>query len=338
MGGHGNAFLSFGNTAVVGGWKELGRTTLGGANANINVSSLADKRYLMVLYSLDYTASLIPRRRFNADTGTNYADRISTNGGADATDVSVTGVITSETSTTPSFVVEYIANYSTKEKLAIMHIIYQNTAGAGTAPNRYENYSKWANTTDPLSAINNYTSTSTFKSGSECVVLGWDPADSHTDNFWTEVGSTTTSGTSTNIQTSITSKKYLWVQAYLPKSGSLQSYLRVNNVSTGTVYANRNSINSGADVTNVSANQILVSNSAETTPTFVNLFILNISANEKLVYGWSVTQNTAGAGTAPNRLQFCGKWITASAITEIDFVPSTSSFATGAEVRVWGSD
>ena len=35
--------------AVAGGWVELGRTTLGSAGDDITVSSLADKRYYMIL-------------------------------------------------------------------------------------------------------------------------------------------------------------------------------------------------------------------------------------------------------------------------------------------------
>ena len=38
-------------TSGTGGWKEVGRTTLGSANANILVDSLPDKRYYMILYA-----------------------------------------------------------------------------------------------------------------------------------------------------------------------------------------------------------------------------------------------------------------------------------------------
>ena len=36
-------------SGAVGGWVELGRTTLGSAADTISVASLADKRYLMIL-------------------------------------------------------------------------------------------------------------------------------------------------------------------------------------------------------------------------------------------------------------------------------------------------
>jgi hypothetical protein len=42
---------------VVGGWVELGRTTLGGTGTTITASSLADKRYYMVLMNNINTGS-----------------------------------------------------------------------------------------------------------------------------------------------------------------------------------------------------------------------------------------------------------------------------------------
>ena len=44
---------------AVGGWVELGRTTLGSKNANINVSSIPDKRYYMILSNLPATDGML---------------------------------------------------------------------------------------------------------------------------------------------------------------------------------------------------------------------------------------------------------------------------------------
>ena len=48
-----NPFIKFEvpPVGVIGGWVELGRTTLGAAADTITVSSLADKRYYMILNS-----------------------------------------------------------------------------------------------------------------------------------------------------------------------------------------------------------------------------------------------------------------------------------------------
>ena len=46
-----------GGAAGVGGWVELARTTLGSSNANINISSIPDKRYYMLLSDIDLTGA-----------------------------------------------------------------------------------------------------------------------------------------------------------------------------------------------------------------------------------------------------------------------------------------
>ena len=56
-------------------WKELGRTTLGSDGDSIDVTGLADKRYLMALINVPTTGNARPRTRFSADTGNNYSDR-----------------------------------------------------------------------------------------------------------------------------------------------------------------------------------------------------------------------------------------------------------------------
>ena len=49
--------LHGGAAGGVGGWVELGRTTLGGTGSSIDVSSLSDKRYYMVLTNIIMNSS-----------------------------------------------------------------------------------------------------------------------------------------------------------------------------------------------------------------------------------------------------------------------------------------
>ena len=84
------------------------------------------------------------------DTGSNYAYRKSTNGGADGTggtsqtrfDVGVGGYATD------SFSVIYFINISSKEKLFMGWLCHQNVVGAGSFPHRNAIVCKWANTSN----------------------------------------------------------------------------------------------------------------------------------------------------------------------------------------------
>jgi len=70
------------------------------------------------------------------------------------------------------------------------------------------------------------------------------------------------------------------------------------------------------------------------------LFIINNSANEKLIIGHISKEGTAGAGTAPNRSELAWKWANTSAqITSINFVNTdTGDLGTTSSLKVWGSD
>ena len=72
---------------------------------------------------------------------------------------------------------------------------------------------------------------------------------------------------------------------------------------------------------------------------FYNLFIVNNSANEKLIIGHSVDPTATGAGTAPDRAEHVAKWVNTSAqITDIDFDSTSGNYAAGSIIKVWGSD
>mgnify|MGYP003982796269 CR=1 FL=1 len=327
---------------AVGGWKELGRTTLGSSGDSISVSSLPDKRYYMLLGNHFKTGAIAHALQMNGDTGTSYSNRCSINGGSDFTNISRTRLENwGAGNTNPDLSVSYISNLSSKEKLVVEHLIDQNTSGAGNAPARRENVGKWANTTNAINELDsiNY-STGDFTSGSELVVLGWDPADTHTTNFWEELASNAGTGVNNITSGTFTAKKYLWVQIYSgDKTVDGTQDITFNN-DTGSNYATRYNFNGGSDGTNVSDAHLLHNNSG-LEPHFTNMFIINNSANEKLITAHTIFGKTAGAGTAPDREEWVGKWAnTSSQITEIDLVCSSTSNTYGSNglIKVWGSD
>jgi len=329
-------------SAVSGGWKELGRTTLGSTGDIINVTSIPDKRYYMVLMDEQGATlnALLYLGSGSADTSQNYAKRTSLNGGTDATTASAYQIFNDGVgSNTGNFTAGYISNLSNKEKLGIFHTAHQNTAGAGTAPQRVEHVGKWTNTSNPIDymRLHNYGG-GDFSSGAELVVLGWDPDDTHTDNFWEELATTTLGVAGDDLDmTSFTAKKYLWVQMYVKPTGSMNLDLTFNN--NTTTYARRGNWDGGTDSTATSEANVELAGSA-TTPVFCNMFIINNSANEKLGINWQNRQGTAGAGNAPDRTEQVFKWDnTSSQITRIDLNNSgTGDFDTGSFIKVWGSD
>jgi len=332
--------------AVSGGWVELGRTTLGSAGDNIDVTSLPDKRYYMVLGDFRSSGNTIPSLRFNSDTGTNYARRQSNNGGADATATSANVISWGSTDSAPSqkFGFGYLANLTSKEKLWIAQMGESGTAGATNTTNRREVVAKWANTSNSISSVNVVNqSTGDFTSGSECVVLGWDPADTHTTNFWEELASVELGSAGDSISSgTFTAKKYLWIQGYVIASGAIQGKIRVGNgtIDSGSNYADRNSVDGGSDGTNTSGTAIGVGGGGSTGGEFFNCFVINNASNEKLFIIHSVKQNTAGAGTAPRRKEVVGKWSnTSNQINIVEYLQSEAgSFDTGSFIKVWGSN
>lgn len=326
----------------VGGWVELGRTTLGSAGDTIDVTSLPDKRYYMVLHEAFSSSAINSNLRLGnstIDTGNNYAERQSSDGSADSTVTSTSqtqqwGTLTGNR----GFGFDYIVNLSTKEKLVYGQAVKQNTAGASNAPSRWEGVAKWANTSNVIDILNRRTSVNTYNTGSEVVVLGWDESDTHTNNFWEELASVNGTGSSTNLSSgTITAKKYLWIQCFIDSSATMYSTISLNNV-TGSNYSSRKSDNGAGDGTGI--------NQAGIFPTpnivnghFTNMFIINNSSNEKLCIINDIAQNTSGAGTAPQRREQVAKWVnTSSQITEIDFDSSSGNYGSNSILKVWGAN
>ena len=328
----------------VGGWVELGRTTLGSSGTSISVGSLENKRYLMYLYNgFVITNTYEHSMRMNSDTGSNYAMRKSDNG-ADTSSTSIANINLQSGGTYDMFMAGYIANLSGNEKLMLGHGVYPTGSGSSSAPNRVENTGKWANTSNAIDTIDivRTAGVGSIDTGSELVILGWDPDDTHTNNFWEELASVnTTSGDNLSSGT-FTAKKYLWVQMYMKYTSTGGTLHETFNNDTGNNYASRDSYDGGTDGTSTSFTHIDWDRGQQDTYWFINQFIINNASNEKLCIGHQIRiDNThTGAGTAPHRSERVDKWAnTSNQITEIDFDNTTAGIdISNGWLKVWGAD
>ena len=330
-----------GSDAISGGWKEVGRTTLGSAGDTISVSSLDDKKYYMILNNCLASGNTNCFVRTNNDTGSNFATRGSYNGASDTTNSSNNAYLPDrgiEESSTDWFGVTYLANLSTKEKLFHTEMSNANTSGAGTAPERAESIGKWANTSDAINRVDFLNSAAgNFDTNSEVVILGYDPDDTHTDNFWEELVSDEASGSVASLESgTISAKRYLWIQCYISGTSASTFCETLFNNDTGSNYASRGNQNGGTDFTRTSQSDLNMFESySNTTGAFLNAFIINNSSNEKLGISHSVREGTSGAGNAPERDEVVFKWTnTSSQITDISFTPQSGTINSGSFMKV----
>ena len=115
----------------------------------------------------------------NDDTGSNYANRDSKDGGAESTQTSASSInggfnddlVTNSIGKT----IMYIMNIANKEKLVISDSVSGESAGDGTAPTRDENVFKWNNTSAQITKIDfDNNKAGDWASGSYIKVYGAD--------------------------------------------------------------------------------------------------------------------------------------------------------------------
>ena len=323
-------------------WKELARASLSSAGDTITTSTFTAKDNIMILAKTISDGQVTANYRFNADSGSNYARRQSSNGGSDGTGTSQNVILAGYgTSGETTFITTNVINEATKEKLVITELVTNGSGnGAGNAPNRREIVGKWANTSDAITSVTLFNNdTGSFAAGSEIVVLGCDndEADSGT-NFWQELASTTLTSTSYEINSgTFTAKKYLMVELQVIADGSISGSDLQFNGDTGSNYARR--YRTGGDSEATGTSEATLGGGTGGDRGYNTWFIVNVADKEKLALG-EATWTTNGAGNAPSRRELTGKWANTSAqITSIKVKENASGgWASGSTLKVWGAD
>lgn len=134
-------------------WEKAGSTTLTSPSNDISVPDITDKTFYMILHNnLDNGTSMRIGTRINNDSGLNYAERRSANGGGDNTNTNASEInLTDAVTTTEQWLgINFMMNLSTEEKLQLSYYCGSNALGASNAPNRVEVVSKWVNTSTVL--------------------------------------------------------------------------------------------------------------------------------------------------------------------------------------------
>ena len=157
-------------------WEFLGSAKLSGTADIITVDPIEVRESiaLQAIVINDGTSQIEPAFRFNNDSGSNYIQKISTDGGSYTTSTGQTSIELS-TSTAPVYINTAIQNLASDDKLAISNIVSRNTAGAGNVVNRWENQGEWTNSSNAIvriDLINN--GSGDFGADSELVIFGSD--------------------------------------------------------------------------------------------------------------------------------------------------------------------
>jgi len=333
-------------------WKELDRVTLGSSGDTLDTSTFTAKDNIMFQFHILRPSSGDQniRIRFNGDSGSNYSERYSLNGGTDATATSQANIALHSGVVNENFGCFTFINTASKEKLCIGDVVGSNADGAGNAPSRREQTFKWANTSDQVTRIEIVnTSSGDFEAGSELVVLGCDndEADSGS-NYWQELASFTRTDNGSTIESgNFATKKYLMVEfCSIPANNGFKGRWEFGHsngtMDTGSNYAQRWSEDGGSDGTDTSGSTFYGYTNHDDAIQHGVAFIINKSDKEKLViFEGSSGGSSTGAGNVPERREVVAKWVnTSNQITNIRLNNQISGgdAASGSFIKVWGAD
>jgi len=327
-------------SSSVGGWKEIARTTSTGGLTEISSTWTSGdyKRYYMVLINHRVRSGAATNNRFYIGSGSKatsgYSSAYSQDNGA-FTSAFTTDIRTSTTTYDGEFYTVFLSNHNGKSKLFLGEGMNCGTYDTTSyAPGAFTVKAKWTGT-GQIDRI--YWYGGDTLTDYEIVVLGYDPADNHTTNFWQPLA-TKELTSAEDITLSFTPKKYLKYALYGIKgsSGSTEAPVFQFNGSTSS-YSQNNIINGTSyKYNNLSFTNIGGDGSVSSETFLATGYIYNGGNTSKKIIGNAVYSNTAGTGIG-NIVKVYNKWNSNDQISSIKaYTPA--GLQAGSILRVWGSD
>ena len=161
---------------------------------------------------------------------------------------------------------------------------------------------------------------------------------------WAKNGTNTLTSSGDEIDISITTAtKFNMILVHQLETGvTINSSYRVGNstVDTGSNYSRRTQTDGGADSTNTSMDKLSSFYGGIDDSGFAVGYFVNISTEEKLFIVYGIGNDATGAGTAPERREFVGKYVNTSDLIDTCrvFNESAGSYDTDSNHTVLGTD
>lgn len=147
-------------------------------------------------------------------------------------------------------------------------------------------------------------------------------------------------GASATLDVDVESKDFHNYMLYYDFNTTPNSYRLSFNGNTNTVYAYRLSRNGGGEVIVASVINHNINDTNISVPMFTVGYLIDISSEEKLTINFSCEQGTAGAGTAPDRVKFVGKFVPSpdADVTQYTMLKASGTMGTDTQCSVLGTD
>jgi len=330
---------------TTGGWFPMTTTTLACAGDTITVNCLTDTEVYTLLIDKRGGGASETTLRFNGVSTCDYSSWQNTDGGgwADGGALNcckISDIIPADDN--EGMAVVFLSNRSSRLKLSISMAVY-GCDSAGTAPHRRLNYGKLDLTTDVTRVcVFNAVACTNFGACSSMAVLGLDICQCNcADNAWTELADVSIAccAAATLSSGTIAANKWLWISTYIAGfTASADGTYRFNGDS-GCNYSHRDAFNGAADNTTVSDCAMLITTKASNTPVFANTYMLNNSGTTKFAWTQAADRSTVGSSVANDQMEFAGKWANVcDSITSIVLTTTTSTFAVGTRMKIWGNN